>query len=260
MKELADGFKEEQNHFRRCMLVYDYVEFLNSEQLIKELLGELFVESNNKIEEEPEIQMPDDEESFMRSKIGWENNFWVYYANFLYIHGLMVKFKFAGKNRIEALEQIEHAMARSYATDLLETSFKIVNDKIFEKLGQKEFLIKPQKITGTQFDEEKSVLYIKGEPVLINERHRINNFHKILRHIFVTNSEDLFEEFYYSDIAIEEFGDLEYSHDSQGWKRYYDACGKLQRKIGKNTKNNIENFLIFSAGKSGCIKINPQYL
>jgi acyl carrier protein phosphodiesterase len=260
LKELADNFKEEQNHFRRCVLIYDYVEFLNTEQLIKESLGELFVEANNKIEEEPEIELPDDEESFMRSKIGWENNFWVYYANFLFIHNLMIKFK-SGKNRIKTLEQIEHAMARSYATDLLEISFKIVNDKLFEKLGQKEFIGKHCQINrNTTFNKGDLSLYIKGEKVKISTTGKITNAAKILKHIFITNKDNLTDDFYYSEIAQEEFEDQDYKKDQKGWRKYFDACGKIQTKIKKATKNNISDFLIYSSGQAGKTKVNQKYL
>jgi hypothetical protein len=126
-------------------------------------------------------------------------------------------------------------------------------------MEQEEFLKWSDKSGLTWFDEKRSILYIKGEKIPINLQDKITNAHKILKHIFITNKGNLKDDFFYSEIAFDEFEDLEYKQDKKSWKKYFIACEKIKEKIVENTKNKIDNFLIYNTGQKGRIKINFEY-
>ncbi|GEM_PF-1640677 len=72
----------------------------------------------------------------------------------------------------------------------------------------------------------------------------------VLEHLF---SHDLKEVSDYKDIHDQFFGGEKYN-----WKRYYDACQVIQKKIVGGT--GIVNFLLFNSSTRGFVKINPKYL
>jgi len=107
------------------------------------------------------------------------------------------------------------------------------------------------------FDEEKSILHLQGFKIPIAIQDRITNAHKILNHIFITNKDNLNDEFYYAEIAEKEFGEPDYKRN---WRMFHTACQEIQEKIRRTTRNEIEDFLDFNSSKRGRVKINPKYL
>jgi len=133
-----------------------------------------------------------------------------------------------------------------------------VNSEIFEKLGEESFFSKRD--GQTWFDEKKSILYIKGEKVKINKQDKTTNSHKILRHIFVTNKNAVDDDFFYSEIAEDEFNELDYKNRKNNWERYRRACMHVNKKVEECTKEHLKKFLIFNTGKKGKVKVNKKYL
>ena len=137
-------------------------------------------------------------------------------------------------------------------------------DKIYKKVIRflekqnikKEVEEKKKKLS---FSLEKSMLYFQEQKIKIAKQDKITNAHKILKHIF---SKDLKNDFYYSEIAEDEFGEEQkhYAKTKNSWQRYYVACKEIQEKIRKGTPEKIEDFLIFNSGISGKVKIKPKYL
>jgi len=101
------------------------------------------------------------------------------------------------------------------------------------------------------FDIEKSILYLQGEAVKITLKNDKPNAHYILKHIF--KSDDLTQQFPYREISEDTFEDPEYKP-----MKFYRACQDIERKVFKATK--INDFIEFSSGKTGWIKINKKYL
>lgn len=145
---------------------------------------------------------------------------------------------------------------------ILGFSLWALSNYIFDCLDKEIFLSSaPQKDNATlRFDEARSLLFIAGHKIPIAERDKITNAHKILKYIFIDNADNLDGEFYYSEIAEDEFGDFDYGKNEMSWRRYYDACLKIEAKIMRHAKSNVNNLLIFSAGIQGRIKINSVYL
>ncbi|MFH1641769.1 MAG: hypothetical protein ABIC04_02625 [Nanoarchaeota archaeon] len=143
---------------------------------------------------------------------------------------------------------------------MFDLSFKVVNGEMFERMDQDCFINNDERENKTWFDEENSILYIQGKSVKINKVKRVTNPHKILKYIFIDNKNNLDDEFFYSEIAENEFGDCDYATKQDSWERYRAGCREIQRKISKQTKGEINNFLIFRTGKQGSVKINKKYL
>jgi hypothetical protein len=127
-------------------------------------------------------------------------------------------------------------------------------------LDKKCFLCDDKTDNKTYFDEKKSILFIKGQKIYINKQERMTNAHKILKYIFIDNKDNLKDNFFYSEIAEDEFGELEYKERKNNWKKYNRTCQYINDKIREQTNNTIVEFLKYNTGSKGKVKINKKYL
>ncbi|MBU4536720.1 hypothetical protein KJ603_01620 [Patescibacteria group bacterium] len=100
------------------------------------------------------------------------------------------------------------------------------------------------------YDKESGFLIINDFKIPLSERNSKTISHHIVEFIF---NNDLKENNFYSEIA-----ETIYSDELYKPYKYNNACERLQEKIRKIT--GIENFLVFSSGITGSVKINPSYL
>ncbi|MEI7498694.1 MAG: hypothetical protein WCK11_05465 [Candidatus Falkowbacteria bacterium] len=203
-----------------------------------------------------------DEEEFVNVKgeAIYTNDFWIYYSNLEVIHAKMKKVKTCSLGDKNEFENLCRLFSKPYSKEMLELSFKVVNSNVFDRLDREIFFRDGDRKNKLYFNEEKSVLYIDGEPIKIDGKTKNSNQHKILKYIFIDNRTNLTDDFFYSEIAADEFGDLEYSKNRSSWKKYYDACGQIKLKIKNNTKDKIRNFLILTSGQDGKVSINREHL
>jgi|GEM_PF-3152633 len=110
------------------------------------------------------------------------------------------------------------------------------------------------------FDSKESLLFVEGFKIPISMRDKKTIAHDILEYIFIDNSENIDDDFYYSEIASEKFGDTGYKGTPTAWRRYQAACMDIQDKVRKQTANTIEDFLIYNASQRGRVRINQKYL
>src|SRR3989339_541598 len=101
---------------------------------------------------------------------------------------------------------------------------------------------------------------VTDEKVLINIQDKITNAHKILKYIFIDNKKNLEDDFFYSEIAEDEFQDTEYKSNQKAWETYHIACRYINKKVMEQTNNKITDFLIYNTGKTGKVKLNKIYL
>ncbi|MDO8261266.1 MAG: hypothetical protein Q7T50_07305 [Candidatus Magasanikbacteria bacterium] len=202
-----------------------------------------------------------DEDEFLdvKGEAIFSREFWSYYSNLERIHKKMKKLKKCCIHDKEEFDSFCKLFSKPYSKEMLELSFKVVNSEVFERLDQECFFSSDKNDNKTYFDEEKSVLYIKGEPIKINIQDKITNPHKILKHIFITNKDNLTDDFFYSEIAEDEFGELEYKSSKNNWRKYSRTCEVINEKINKEYKH-IKQFLKFNSGIKGKIKVNKKYL
>ncbi len=123
--------------------------------------------------------------------------------------------------------------------------------QIRKKLAQSK-----QEIAPLSFDSEKSILHLIGKEVKtsIKQNDRTNG-HYVLQHIF-TAKEGLKQQYPYAEIAEDTFKS-EYTEKSE-WRKYYRACMDINDKARKQT--GIDDFLIFSTGRTGWARVNEKYL
>lgn len=121
-------------------------------------------------------------------------------------------------------------------------------DKLYKKILP--FLDK-EEAKSFGFDSDKSILYFQETEIPISLKNDKANAHYILKHIF--NSDDIGQNFSFTEIAEDTFEER-----NEKWRKYYRACEDINKKVYKATK--IDDFLEFSTGKSGWVRINKKYL
>lgn len=257
MLELTQLFCIERSIFQRFVIVYNYIDILNEDALAKDTLQKIFNETiglTGNLNGETLVK----DEMFNKGEIIYTQDFWTYYTNLEFIHDQMQKFKESKSKDNREFENLAKVFSKSYSKEILKLSFKVVNSNIFERLDKTCFFNKPKE--KILFDDKRSVLCIKGKKIKINMHDKISNAHKILRYIFITNQDNLTDDFFYSEIAEDEFGDLEYGRDPMTWEKYRDACRKINDKVVKQTQGELTDFLVYNTGKTGHVKVNKEYL
>lgn len=253
--KLTESFNLEKSIFQKFVIIHKYVDYLNKTPLTKEVLQKIFEDTAFTMDELYE-NLPNKE---VRSKVRGKK-FWMYYSDLEMIYDVMNDFKSCKSLQKAEFDKLCLDFSEPYSEEILRLSFKVVNSYVFNHLDRESFFCEHKKDGLTWFDEKNSILYIKGEKVIINRQDKITNAHKILRHIFINNKNNLSDDFYYSEIAFEEFEDMEYKQDKSSWKRYFIACEKIKNKIFDKTKNKVDNFLIFNTGQKGRVKLNSEYI
>jgi hypothetical protein len=259
MNEFARLFSIERNIFQRFVIVYKYIRFLNSDPLVKDVLQKIF-DDTAKIIGEPDDCL--DEKKFLdvKGQALFSREFWIYYGNLEIIYGKMKQIKDCLIKDKKEFDTLCRLFSKPYSKQMLELSFKVVNSEVFDRIDQECFFCCNDKDDKTYFDENKSILYIKGRKIRINKRDKITNSHKILNHIFITNKDNLKDDFYYAEIAEDEFGELEYGKDSKAWERYHDACKYINKVVKEQTEKQIKKFLIYNTGSKGRVKLNKKFI
>lgn len=259
MLEYTKLFSIEPNTFQGFVIVYDYIGYLNKQPLTKDLLQRIFTDTA-RLMGQNSIEAIDEDKLLDVKGLALSQEFWTYYGNLEIIHDKMKRIQKCRLEDKEEFEKLCHLFSKPYSKQMLELSFRIINSEVFDRLDQQSFKGGDEHETETMFNDEKSILYVRGEPVFINIQDKITNAHKILHHIFITNKGNITDDFYFAEIAEDEFGDLNYKAKPRNWKRYWRTCEYINQKIEEQTKDSIKDFLVFNTGKHAKIKINRQYL
>lgn len=254
LKNLSSSFFEEENVFRKSVIVFNFVETILKNKEAKKSFDSLVAEAA----EEITSAETGNEEDILKTKLCCGSRFWRHFADLDAVHSMMKKMR-RDKDR-HYLKKLNEIICQPYSANLFRTSFQVVGGCVLEKMEQEEFLKWADKSNLTWFDEKRSILYIKGEKIKIKRKSADSNDHKILKYIFKDNKDNLKDEFFFSEMAEDAFGDEDYRNDKNSWRRYHDACIKLKNKVVDNTKDKISDFFIFSSGQTGSIKISPKYL
>lgn len=134
-------------------------------------------------------------------------------------------------------------------------SMSIVSLHILNEIEAEDFSkgIAPE--ASIRFDSETSTLFIHGEPIQIAKQKRLCTEHFILKCIF--SKEDIFEPADFSEITYDFLRD-EFNKE-KAWNKFRHACNSLNYKIYENTKDKINDFILYSTEKLGWCKINEKY-
>lgn len=261
MLELTRLFCVERNIFQKFVIIYKYITFIDKDPITQGILQRIFDDTAKAMGKAGD-SLNEDRFLNVESEVIHTNEFWVYYSNLKIIHSRMKKLKGCKVYEETDFNNLCRLFSRPYSAESLKLSFKVVNINIFDHLDQDSFLEEDEEEDDkkTWFDDKKSILYIKGLKIAIAKQNKETNAHKILKYIFVDNKDNLDDDFFYSEIAADEFGDMEYKADKNSWRKYFYACEEIQNKIIKTTKGGVDNFLIFNTGQKGKLKLNSEHL
>lgn len=255
LAKLAKDFSEEENVFQRSLTIFKFIEILQKNKETKKALDSLLSETSKAMN----CERLSDEDDLLCEKAGIDCDFWVCYGALDKVHSLILKFKDTQDKRYA--DKAVKMITASYYPEIYRICFKMVAGCLLEKMATDYLLAnKKDKDEKTWFDDKKSILYINGEKILINRKNKITNGHKILHHIFITNKKNIKDNFFYSEIAFDEFEDTEYKSDINAWRKYYVACREIKNKAVDNSKKRINDFLMFNKGQKGFVKLNAEYL
>ena len=259
MLEFTRLFCLETSIFQRFVIVYKYIYFLNSDPLAKNIMQGIFDDTAKVIGQNCDDCMDEDGFLDISGEVLFSKEFWAYYSNLELIHKKMKKLKKTCVGDKKEFDNLCQLFSRPYSKDMLELSFKVVNSEVFDRLDKECFLNGKDEDNKTRFDDKKGVLYVRGVSVEINKQNKITNAHKILRHIFITNKDNLKDDFYHSEIAEDEFHELDYKNRKNNWRKYHRACEDINKKVKEQNKE-VKHFLKFSSGVKGKVKVNKKYL
>ena len=255
VNRLEKEFQSETNCLKKMIIIHKYMDFLKMEKVLKAMFGE----ENNKTSDTLKSLISGSttfaDFDIQTGKSNIDNNSTFFYTFLDTMYKTMEEYKaLTDKEKIDKFKKnVELAFKDPTQSMVYNMSFAVLNKKIIDELSTEDF-IKGYK-DDIYFDKQKSILYIKGKQVKIKRKVDLPLEHYILEYLF--EQEDKTEEVYYQDIATEKLKELEYNN-TKDWKKYYNACERLQNKIRIDTK--IDDFLIYTTNKTGNVKINKKYL
>ncbi|MDD2656094.1 MAG: hypothetical protein PHQ18_00775 [Patescibacteria group bacterium] len=255
ISQIEQGFLTENNCLKKLVILHSYVDFLKTDNSLKAMF-----ETENSQTETTLNSLLTGSTTFADFEINtgtpnFDNNTVFFYCFLDAMYKTMEEYKvLTDKDKIEKFKQnVELAFKDPMQIMVYNMAFVVLNKKIINELSTEDF-IKGHK-DNTYFDKEQSVLHIKGKEVKIKRKADLPIEHYILESLF--DQEDKIEEVYYQDIAKDKLKELEYD-SSTDWKTYHKACQRLQDKIRVDAQ--IDDFIIFTTGKTGNVKINSDYL
>ncbi len=260
MLEFTQLFSIERNVFQRFVIVYRYIYFLNSDPITKGILQKIFDSTAKVIGTDTDECLNEEEFLAVKGEAIFSRQFWIYYTNLELIYEKMKKVKKCEIDDEIEFENLCRLFSKPYSKEMLELSFKVVNSEVFTRLDKEDFLNEDRLHGETHFDERNSILVVKGKRIQINKLGKITNAHKILHHVFVTHKKNITDDFYYAEIAEDEFGELEYGKRQNSWRTYHNACMAINTKVEKQTNGLIADFLHCTTGKTGKVSINQRFL
>jgi len=142
------------------------------------------------------------------------------------------------------------------SAQFLDSCIEMINKHIIDKIDAQDFLDNQKTKAPLNFDKDRSILYIRGQAILITRKTTSPLDHFILEYIFFHET-SLDTKTYFADISETLLHD-DYD-DKKGWNRFRHACDRLNKKISKDTDNRINDFIEYRTGLSGWCKINKKY-
>lgn len=259
MLKFTKLFSLETSVFQRFVIIYKYIRFLHSDPVAKNILQGIFEDTAKVIGGEHEGCMDEDKFVNIKGEALFSREFWIYYTNLEVIYGKMKNIKKCCITDNKEFNNLYKLFSKPYSEQMLELSFKVVNSEVFERLDKECFLNGKDEDNKTRFDDKKGILYVRGVKVEIDKQNKVTNAHKVLRHIFITNKDNLSDDFYYAEIAEDEFHELDYKNRKNNWRKYNRACEDINKKV-KSQNKEIKHFLKFNSGNKGKVKVNKKYL
>ncbi len=245
---------EEPNNFAKCVVIYDYMDFVHKNDKLRKVLQNIIDDIPTQISLFMEREITLCEADLFDSKIELVNNDWTHYVILSNMYYLLREYVKESKARRAFLDkELDKGFSLPYSREQFELSLKAFNQKLSHAIDKEFFVSDNDEARKISFDDKRSILNLYGEKIKITKRNNTTVQDVILKYMFIKNPEALGEEFFYSEIAQDEYKDEAYN-----WRKYHVACTEIQRKIKEQTQNNLDNFLLFDTGKSGKISLNQK--
>ena len=265
--KLINPFYTDINNFERYLIIYGLLEKLHKDPKLRKIKEKIKIRNKAK---QKSITKSNGLFLYLKKELennsSFNNDICSCFEALNFVYQSILEIKKASERQSEKIEdKLNQTIFVYQGMEILKHALKIFSHAIFDALDKERLLNEEnkaviKKIKRTYFNEAKSTLFVLGEAVPISTNNKSTNAHKILKHIFIDNADNLDDDFFYSEIAEDEFGDLEHGKSGHSWRRYYDACKCIEKKIIKHTKNSVDNFLVFDCRKTGKVKINLEYL
>lgn len=250
LERLYSTFEDESRNFKLFVVIHEYISSLQdplSESKVKEYQNI----TNKSLEKIKEDDIDGDSLEYNLDIISNAIDSVGAFCILVGVYEIMEKYR--GEKQIEVKNKLDNNFTKKYKK-FLDFLLYTLHEDIMEHLDELEFINNNDNKDKIIFDKEKSILYIKGKKIKIKRKADFPLEHYILEYLF--EQEDKNDEVYFKDIAQEKLNEYDYNGLTD-WKRYYRACERLQEKIRIDT--NITDFLLFSTGKTGNVKINKKY-
>jgi len=111
------------------------------------------------------------------------------------------------------------------------------------------------KIMVLDFDSQSSILTINNHKIEIRKQKNDNYAHSLLKYIFENGTD---QQFFYSELLEDILGVS--SVGKEAWRTMYRACEDIQKKVQKGSNYKINDFLDYSSGIKGSVRIRVKYL
>lgn len=257
INRLTENFQTEPNCLKKFIVVYEYVDFLNNNSKLEKLFREEKENSLDTLNSLLDGSTTFGDFGLNQGGFNFDDNIGFFYAFMDAMHKTMEEYKIL-ENETKAKEverKMEKVIKDPMQKFIFDMSFSVLNKKIFNQLNKEDFKNDTKNKNELRFDKDKSILYFKNKKVKIKRKADLPLEHYILEYIF--EQDDLKTEVYFREIAEDKLGETDYN-GLNDWKKYYRACEKLQEKVRVET--GVDNFLIFSTGKTANVMINKQYI
>ena len=254
LNNFVANFSDEDSDFGKCIVIHDYMDFVHRNDKLRKILQRIIDDIPTQISLFMEREIALCEADLFDSKMELINNDWLHYVALFNMFQIMKEYRLSGKKRrFFVSEELKKGFLKPYSCEQYKLSMQIFNQKVFEAINQEFFVSDNDEAKKISFDDKRSILNLYGEKIIITKRNNTTVQDVILKYMFIKNPEALGEEFFYSEIAQDEYKDETYN-----WRKYHVACTEIQRKIKEQTQNNLDNFLLFDTGKSGKISLNQK--
>jgi|GEM_PF-7068708 len=252
--------------------IHDYIAYIvSTPELSSALLDESrkLINENKKVKRDPILspQSKDDLITRNKQKSAYKDYMSLYLTMYIpledFNNGVYVEpstlFYLKGKEHMKKIEIAQMGPSFANRRSEYQKYFSKIHEKLIslflETRDKKQIL--PDTPKGLSFDDEQSILYINGTEVKISRQKKRTLEHQILN-CFFDDEDNLFAEFNYAYLA--EKDGVYIDDDENNWKRYYNACEKINNKVLKASAGKIVNFLFATTGNDGIVRINNEFI
>jgi len=139
MQEMIKLFEAERSIFQKFVVIHEYVEYINSEPITKEILQNMFDDMRRVMNNLHDPDLSDKEFLRMRSQAIFEHDLWAHYQLLELIDDIMKKLLECKLQDKEEYDKLCSLLTKPYSKKMLSMSFEIVHSNICDELDRLAF-------------------------------------------------------------------------------------------------------------------------